>query len=102
MRWPFVESELHNSNVIGWLTPVLTVGAIYYVDDFLLGAFFLVFGVLAGALLIVLLRRPWWQQLLVLAWAAAPIAVTIVSLSLSDVRDRRATAAEKASSPPAR
>ncbi|MDF3070822.1 MAG: hypothetical protein K0R38_6423 [Polyangiaceae bacterium] len=78
MRWPFAESELHNANVIGWLMPVLTVGAIYYVDDVLIGAFFLVFGVLAGALLIILRRRTWWQQLLVLAWAAAPIAVTML------------------------
>jgi hypothetical protein len=77
MFWPFVETELKNANLVGWLTPMLTVLACYYVQDTLIGGAFLISGVVVGALVLTWLRRPWWQQLLVLLWSVAPIGFVI-------------------------
>jgi hypothetical protein len=83
MRWPFVESELQNSNLVGWLAPVLTVAACYYVGDTLIGGMLLIAGVVASALLLTWLRRPWWQQLIVLLWSVSPISFVILEARAS-------------------
>lgn len=80
MRWPFVETELQNSNVVGWLTPIFTVAACYYVGDTVLAGAFLILGVVAGALLLTRRRRPWWQQVVVFLWSIAPIVVVALEL----------------------
>lgn len=80
MRWPFVESELENQNVVGWLMPALTLAACYYVGDTLLASVFLISGVAATILLLNLVPRRPWQQWVILLWAIAPIGFVIVEL----------------------
>lgn len=89
MRWPLVETELENSNVLGWLMPILTVLACYHVGETLLASFFLLVGVAVAALLLTRLRRPWRQQLAVLLWAAAPIGFFILELRVAAYLDSR-------------
>jgi hypothetical protein len=88
-RWPFVESELENANILGWLMPILTLGACYYVDESALASLFLLAGVGAGALLVSFVRRTRWQNLVVFLWALSPIAFVILELRISAYLDHQ-------------
>jgi len=72
MTWPFVESELENSTVLGWAIPVAACVAYLYLPGLLDGVVLLL-GVVASALLLTRRRRSWWQNLAVLTWCVVPI-----------------------------